>query len=736
MTWRAVPDRHTARGRVWQDDANPTAFRSVSTVAPLHYADANGVYQPVDATPVRVNTAQLDGWTVTANGWHFALGKRGGAGADGWVGFGGQRGARWFWSRLVRVGYLHWPTRAWQDIGGAPTYARAKLASDSTAGSFGPDTLTPVSSVSWSDLWTTPGSGSVGVSWAISGDGVKEVVRINNAARTWIKNNRAPTTPAAETYFGLVFQVDASDIPRLVRNGVVQDMATIDVADDDQPFELRDASNALLGLLPVDRGFVDTRLSDGTRPSTPLRKRLWKDSDGNWYLSAGVRCDTLATAPDGDLLIDPTIQISTNNDDGFASAGGVDYEPNTGGNLAGWVGSLSREYMAVYSFPSTGVPQGATITAAALSVYDEANTNAPLDLKAVMQKIASASQPDNSTNKPFSWTYTTAASTFSGTPTVNAYLVFNDSNFIAVVQEVVNQASFDAGRMNTSVRNNGMSGGSQKTASFYDYNEGVNSAKLAKLDITYTTGGGTAVSATIAATSTLTARAAARRAVGRTIAALSSATMALASRRGASATILATSAVAAAMAVRRAIAAAIPAQSSVTISLVSRRAVSATISGQASIVPVPTVRRAVRATAAVSSTMTVALGKLTPGLNGTIACTSTMNVTLGVRRPVAFTATASSTMSITAQARRSLTAQAAGISSANITATARRAVNVTIPAISAMSAAVTAPVETPAATPHGKYRPEHDSALADLAAATGFSSEHASALRDLSDAGF
>jgi len=40
-----------------------------------------------------------------------------------------------------------------------------------------------------------------------------------------------------------------------------------------------------------------------------------------------------------------------------------------------------------------------------------------------------------------------------------------------------------------------------------------------------------------------------------------------------------------------------------------------------------------------------------------------------------------------------------------------------------------------AATVHGKYKPEHDSALIDLGNATGFGTEHASALHDLSDAG-
>ena len=44
-------------------------------------------------------------------------------------------------------------------------------------------------------------------------------------------------------------------------------------------------------------------------------------------------------------------------------------------------------------------------------------------------------------------------------------------------------------------------------------------------------------------------------------------------------------------------------------------------------------------------------------------------------------------------------------------------------------------MEGAAVTRYGKYKPEHDSALVDLGAAEGFASEHASALRDLFDAG-
>lgn len=47
--------------------------------------------------------------------------------------------------------------------------------------------------------------------------------------------------------------------------------------------------------------------------------------------------------------------------------------------------------------------------------------------------------------------------------------------------------------------------------------------------------------------------------------------------------------------------------------------------------------------------------------------------------------------------------------------------------------AATAPVVTPTVT--GKYRPEHDSAFADISATTGFNPEHAGAYRDITEAG-
>jgi hypothetical protein len=181
-------------------------------------------------------------------------------------------------------------------------------------------------------------------------------------------------------------------------------------------------------------------------------------------------------------------QIGNNLDDGFASDGGVDWEANSGGNNAGWAGALPREYTAVYSFAATGIPQGATISAATLSVWIKSHTSA-VTVRVVAQKVAIAAQPSG-TNTPFSWGVTTAKGSFAGTPTDSAYQAIDVKD---VIQEIVNQASFDAGRINIMVRNDGMVGGTNQLEECWDFSDGNDVNKLAKLDVTYTAGAATPI---------------------------------------------------------------------------------------------------------------------------------------------------------------------------------------------------------------------------------------------------
>lgn len=378
MGWTELTSLRNRRSRTYRNDADPSQRRWSGTLAALHYESELGsdiCDAEIDATPQRVDVPSFDGWRVTANGWHYALGRdlANHGDQDGWIGFGGRQGAHWFKFRLARVGYLHWPTRAWDDVGGTPTYDRANLSQEARTLTIGPndDAVTVEGVATWAGLWTTPGGGDVSASWAVRGDQLKEEIRVNQAAREWIANNRPPGTPLNETWFGFVFRLDWSDVPCIYRGGMLTS-ADNDFADDGETVELRDALDRLLAFLPLD--FVHVADAPrGTDSRVVLRKRFYKDGDDH-YLLVGVRCDALNGLPGGDLAFDPTVneQVGADADDAYEWEGdgqvyGIpanndtkDYAgcDETGGDR-NWPGAR---------FQTVAVPADATITTATFSV--------------------------------------------------------------------------------------------------------------------------------------------------------------------------------------------------------------------------------------------------------------------------------------------------------------------------------------------------------------------------------
>ena len=330
MAWNEIVDKRGRGTKVFQDSVDPAKHSLDSRAGTAwHYQSIpdSGVYDAeVDLTPERVLAGGHDGWRITQNGWHHFLGRPSGL-ADGFVGFGGRQGDRWFLFRLARAGYLHWPTRAWQDVGGAPTYDRANLSqqtNETTINTTG-ETIPVETIATWSDIWNTPGGGALDVSWRADGNRLKEEVTINNAARTWIAANRPPTTPADETYFGFVFrlgsapdvntiQMDLSYLPRWLKDGILQDCEDFDDDDGTAGITVQNALQEFLFFLPVSEAYIG---EGPDRQSIKLRKRIYRDG-ADYYLLVGAKVSDLAGLPAGDLVFDPTIdeQIDANADDG------------------------------------------------------------------------------------------------------------------------------------------------------------------------------------------------------------------------------------------------------------------------------------------------------------------------------------------------------------------------------------------------------------------------------------
>lgn len=368
--WNELVESRGRRSKTYQDSENPNKYSFSTGLCTLHYEsviDSGNYDVEVDMTPVRVTAGGNDLWRVTQAGWHYALGQPSDKTTDGWVGFGGRKGQHWFKYRLVRVGYMHWPTRAWDDIGGAPTYNRSNLSSQIVQRPVGPDDTLIVagSSVTWSSIWTTPGGGSLDLRWRVSGDHLKEDVIVNQAAREWIASNRPPSTPASDTYFGFVFIVDWSDIPKIVRDGVKR-LPSDDFSDDGESIELRDSLDRLLAFMPSSIVYVGDDLEQS---SETLRKRFYQDGS-NHYLLVGVRVDKLNSMPSGDLVFDPTIddQVGASDDDAFER--GDETGLNTSITFLAFNYDGTDWWAAGTRFDSVTIPAGATIDTAYWEVYN------------------------------------------------------------------------------------------------------------------------------------------------------------------------------------------------------------------------------------------------------------------------------------------------------------------------------------------------------------------------------
>jgi hypothetical protein len=503
MPWQELIGRRIRAGRTYRDDQEPTRLQGHFTLAPLHYETSigSGLYDaPVDCRLARVTGAALDGWRIVANGFHYALGHPGDKAADGWIGHGGRQGQNWLRFRLLRAGYLHGPSRAWQDVGGAPAYDRARLVTLGRSKLIGPnpDEAFPEGLATWSGIWSTPGEGDLSISWRVNGDQLKEQIAVNQAARTWIAANRPPATNPSETYFGFVFDLDWTDVPRVFRGAVLQDLEGD--FDDQQQLELRDDANRLLALLPADQVAAGIKgRAAGGLDVAPLQKRFWRDADGHHYMLAGVRCDLLAAMRPGPLAFDPTFDIANTNRDAFSetAAGAVENEnvaPSEGDYGAAYLGyenpGFTRLWDGGWIFATT-IDDNPTInTCTVLLRYngDTADTvngswygylvSAPADFAAAHTHRVS----DHETR-----TTASAADSFSGAAN------HTSPSLAAILQEIVDQAGVGA---NPTVGLTYRATGSGGYWAWVDYTDSA--ANSADLAVTWTAGGGGGLSIPVA----------------------------------------------------------------------------------------------------------------------------------------------------------------------------------------------------------------------------------------------
>ncbi len=418
------------------------------------------------------------------------------------MGFGGRRGSHWFKFRLRRVGYLHWPTRTWDDIGGAPDYDRTKLTMETHSISFSTDgSEQPVSCVAnWSGLWSMPGGGDISAAWDANGDRLKEEVTLNQAGREWIASNRPPGTPANETYFGFVFDLDWSDVPKVKKLGAPQ-IVEGDFEDDGKEIQLTDALDRPLALMPISDVIVKTTNADRESREEiarmPLKKRFWMDG-GQYFLLVGARVDQLNGLAPGDLMFDPTVdyQVGASSDDAYEGSSSLmnltDVQPVVD-DVDEWFG-----------FRWTGVTldDGSTIDVAWVDLTIK---NPNQDEPNVIIDFEDASAPG---------TFTTTSGDISGRTGTTTTVAWDDSNYgitsnnqfltaiktppelKTIIQELEDSYDYSSGSSMV-CRMEGL-GPNTRDLQIRTYDHDTSMA--AKLHIEFTVGGGTTYEQSVAGT--------------------------------------------------------------------------------------------------------------------------------------------------------------------------------------------------------------------------------------------
>jgi len=343
--------KRTKHSTVWSEPIPSGGRRGFCRTSqrPQHFEsvlDSGDFDTACNCTSSRVTSAQIDGYRMVNNGFHFAIQTVAPTASTvqpnsqppaGTVGFGGRKGQHWFKFRLRNVGYIHGPTRDVDDIGGAPDYSAPPTLSH-RAENYAPhanvadDMRVRNSRLEWGNIWNTPGGGELSITWNIDSAKLKEDIVINQAARDWITANRPwngnnPTWQANQTWFGFRFQIDASDIPKAVLSNIVRDFDNDDFSDDDGPLELRTVADELLAFMPLE--YVVVKGQGGRRP---LRKRFYK-SGGQVWLFVGVKVSDLAGLLPGDLVFDPQMTqeaVAAESDDGR------EYSYNSGSTWNWW----------------------------------------------------------------------------------------------------------------------------------------------------------------------------------------------------------------------------------------------------------------------------------------------------------------------------------------------------------------------------------------------------------------
>lgn len=440
-------------------------YRTVSLVgAPLRLETG----EVVDASFVRHDTASFAGWQISQVPIPFSI-------AD--TGVVSLQPARQKVSvRLEEVGWFDMRSAKFTQVSNNPRYDPSNVLSQSYQRQIGPDMQTLQTDVIWTGIWE-----GVDLLWKVSSLGVQEKIMVSQQYRTRFTQIEHQGTDWMAFRFAVELPPEAQ--ARLDTALADREEGVLEEAE----WALYGINDELLAFLPADYAYVDTTSSEGhpqRRQWARLERQLYTEAGKTWIV-VGLPATEVSGLPAGEIVFDPTWQISTTNHDAYSQEGSPWSEITTPASSI-----YGKFYLGIDQYTSssaywdggwkfaTSIPQGSTITAATIAYQDNGDNAGSItgdwfgfDVDSVTNFGADSHRVSDH------HTRTTASVAHDFTATTGT---ITSPDLSAILQEIVDRASFggDIGltyRSDTAVGDNWQS--------WTDYTD--NSANAAVLDVTY-----------------------------------------------------------------------------------------------------------------------------------------------------------------------------------------------------------------------------------------------------------
>ncbi len=451
--------------RTWYNPET-NEYRVVSLVgAPLSLETG----QLVDAAIHRRNDLEFRGWEISQVPIPFAVADSGTIILKP----GGERVG----VTLQQTGWFTEATQEFSVFSDNPTYDPANVSSKEHKRQIGPDLQTLQTDVTWSSIWD-----GLDLLWKVSSLGVQEKILVSSDYRTRFAQTETSTTD----WMAFKFAIELPAETQAKLETALLDSDEQMIAED--AWGLYGLDDALLAFLPADYAYVDTMSETGhpqRRHWAKLERQLIV-AEGKTWIVVGLPVADLRLLPEGDIVFDPTWQISTTAHDAYSQEGSPWSELTTPASSI-----YGKFYLGIDQYTSstaywdggwkfvTTIPQGSTVTAATIALQDNGDNTGSITGDWYGYDVDSVTNFTTDSHRVSDHHARTTASVAHNYSAITGTITSPDLS--SILQEIVDRGSFggDIGltyRSDTSVGDNWQS--------WIDYTD--NSANAAVLDVTYT----------------------------------------------------------------------------------------------------------------------------------------------------------------------------------------------------------------------------------------------------------